>query len=140
MKSKTGERQKGATRGVLKTSATPYPGTFNARFGRGIDNIVSYWLTREEGSFERWDADTRTLVVSAASRTIRCRMRAVGPVNTDPFEVVIGERGGHWYLKADCWDEPETEYPLRMFVGESATIFICSDENDQLYFHLYTTG
>ena len=112
------------------------PGAFATVFGAGIDNTVSYWLSRKDNTFERWDADTAPVVVNARAKTVRFRVRPIGPVNTEPFEVVIAERSGRWYLKADCWYEPETEYRLRQFEALGTTLFVCSDENDQIYLHV----
>jgi hypothetical protein len=136
MRSNTSKRPSRNIEGIAKAGTERNPDAFATVFGAGIDNIVSYWLSREDNTFERWDADTAPVVVNARAKTVRFRVRPIGPVNSEPFEVVIAERSGRWYLKADCWDEPVPEYPLRQFESLGTTLFVLSDANDQIYLHI----
>jgi hypothetical protein len=109
-------------------------------FNIGVSNVITYWLDRHENTFERWDCDLSTLVINSELQLIRFRVHPIGSVVTEPFEVVISHREGKWYMKADCWIEPELEYPLRPFDSEGTSLFVCSDENDQIYLHVEKAG
>ena len=114
--------------------------SFARLFPSKVETVISYWLTRGDCSFERWDLAPDTLVVNRRNKSIRFGVRAVGPVTADPFEVVIRDTAKGWVFKADCWEEPEMEYPLRVFESPHSVLFVCSDEWDQIYFHVERAG
>jgi hypothetical protein len=107
--------------------------TFTSLFKTGVDTVESYWLNRRNGSFGRWDSEEGTFKRNDQTRTFRFRVNPVEYANDeDPFEVIIGERAGEWYLKADCSDEQPTGYPLRLFRSSGEALFVCSDEGDHI--------
>jgi hypothetical protein len=115
-------------------------GSFTALFQGEIETVTNYWLDGDDHSFDRWDLASGTLLVNRRNKTIRFGVRAVGQVTTDPFEVVIFHTANGWAFRADCYEDADTESPLRVFKGPHSILFTFSGKNDNVYFHVEMAG
>lgn len=113
---------------------------FAALRRKKIETVTGYWLNGDDFSFERWDLSPGTLHVYPRNKSIRFSVRPVGPGTIDPFEVVIRDTDKGWVLKADGWEEAETEYPLQVFESHHSVLFVFSGKTDQIYLHVDTAG
>jgi hypothetical protein len=109
---------------------------FAALFRNEVEAVVGYWLDGNNWSFERWDLVPGTLLVNRRNKTIRFGVRAVGPDAPNPFEVIIRDTAKGWVFKSDCWEEADTEYPLRVFESPHSILFVFSGKLDHGYFHV----
>jgi len=105
-----------------------------------VENVIVYLLDSEDYSFERWDLVAGTLKVNRQNKSIRFGVRAVGPAATDPFQVVIHHVAAGWAFKSDCFEEAETEHPLRAFKAAHSALFVFSGKSTRFYFHMEMAG
>ena len=75
------------------------------------------------------------LEVNAAAESCRAVLRI--EYGSEPDEpIVIRFSDGKAYLKANCYDDPKTEYEMHIFYSEDDIVFLCEDDSETIVLRL----
>ncbi|WP_436395668.1 hypothetical protein ACSDBR_01335 [Acidithiobacillus ferriphilus] len=106
-----------------------------------IESIDVTWIVKSDmqASFYRGEA------ISVNNQdnghlAIRFILKNVRDLGEDPFEVILNlqESDRRFFFQADCYDNPEEQYPLRLLRSDEGDelLLICDDEGEQIFFSL----
>ncbi len=106
-----------------------------------IDSVDVTWIVKADmnASFYRGDAITVSKQENG-KQIIRFSLKNVKDLGEDPFQVILTlqEDEKRFFFQADCYDNPEDQYPLRLLRSDEGDeiLFICDDEGEQIFFSL----
>ncbi|MHB1494549.1 MAG: hypothetical protein ACYCUY_03775 [Acidithiobacillus sp.] len=106
-----------------------------------IDSIDVTWIVKanKETSFYRGEAITISNE-ETGKQIIRFSLKNVKDLGEEPFQVILNlqEDEKRFYFQADCYDDPEEQYPLRLLRSDEGDeiLLICDDEGEQIFFSL----
>ena len=134
--SKPADRKHTAAQGRRSASWTS-PRSFRAIFPNGIKvaTVTSHWLNGESHTFERTGSGPGMVLVDEDRSSISFQLNPAGPADSGPFQVVIREGTGTWFLKADWWDDP-AERLVRVFGREFRCSSLVVTGEIQIYLQL----
>jgi len=97
-----------------------------------IEDVVCFWIQVASNYFYKYTLSEGTITQNKANKSIRFRLK-----NSDElFDVVIRQIDNCYTFKSDAYDDPEEEFDISLFKGENELIFVCSDSEEQIYFHI----
>ena len=97
-----------------------------------IEDALAYWLYSEDAGWERWRLVPGSAVVSASGEILRLTFELDG----DSFDWVLLERESRFFARYDEHDEPEREFPARIFEGQDEAIILFVHEDQTIFVHL----
>ena len=106
-----------------------------------IDSVDVTWIVKADmkASFYRGGAITVSNQENG-KQIIRFSLKNVRDPGEDQFQVILTlqEDENRFFFQADCYDNPEEQYPLRLLRSDEGDeiLFICDDEGEQIFFSL----
>ena len=106
-----------------------------------INSIDVTWIFKDDmsASFYR-GGDISIKIQDDGEQIIRFSLKNIKDPEEDPFQVILSLRESEkrFHFKADCYDDPEEQYPLRMLRSDEngEILLICDDEGEQIFFDI----
>lgn len=99
-----------------------------------IKRISVLWA--HDGASWQYNAIPDSIEASPTSESVRFELREIDGQDHD-LEVVIQQKVDDSYVfKIDYYDDPEREYPLRLFAADDELLFYFNGKDGSAYFHL----
>ena len=106
-----------------------------------INSINVTWIVKDDMStlFYRGN-DISIKTQDDGEQIIRFGLKNIKDPGEDPFQVILSLRESEkrFSFKADCYDDPEERYLLRMLRSDEngEILLICDDEGEQIFFDI----
>jgi DNA polymerase III alpha subunit len=106
-----------------------------------INSIDVTWIVKDEMSVSFYHGgDFSVKIQDDGEQIIRFSLKNIKDHGEDPFQVILSLRESEkrFSFKADCYDNPEERYLLRMLRSDEngEIILICDDEGEQIFFDI----
>jgi hypothetical protein len=106
-----------------------------------ISSIDVTWIVKEDMSFSFYrGGDISVKIQDDGEQIIRFSLKNLKNHGEDAFQVVLSlcESEKRFQFKADCYDDPEDQYPLRLLRSDEngETLLIRDDEFEQIFFDI----
>ena len=105
-----------------------------------IENITVDWFELGTGKAFSLEPLPGSIVANTEARAIRFRIRIDAHTEELEFEMLVRQTSEGFVLKADCWEGPETEYPLDIASRKNGVLLFCQDECDRIYISVICAG
>lgn len=97
-----------------------------------IEDAVAYWLYSEDEGWERW----RLVPGSPAIPPSREVLRLAFELDGDTFELALIQRQSRFFAKYDDHEDPEQEFPARIFVSHDEVVASFAHKDQTVFVHL----
>ena len=106
-----------------------------------ISSIDVTWIVKEDMSFSFYrGGDISVKIQDDGEQIIRFSLKNIKDPGEDPFQVILSlhESEKRFHFKADCYDDPEEQYPLRMLRSDEGDeiLMVCDDEGERIFFDI----
>lgn len=106
-----------------------------------IESIDVTWIVKADMQTFFYRGDEVTISnLENGKQAIRFTLKNIRDHSEDPFQVILTlqEDEKRFFFQADCYDDPEEQYPLRLLRSdeEDELLLICDDEGEQIFFFL----
>ncbi len=106
-----------------------------------IDSIDVTWIVKADMQVSFYRGEAITLINQGnGNQIIRFSLKNTRDIGEEPFQVILSlkEDEKRFFFQADCYDDPEVQYPLRLLRSDEGDeiLLICDDEGEQIFFSL----
>ncbi len=106
-----------------------------------IDSVDVTWIVKADMQVSLYRGESiRVSNHENGTQIIRFTLNNIRDHGEDPFEVILNlqESDRRFFFQADCYDDPEEQYPLRLLRSDEGDelLLICDDEGEQIFFSL----
>jgi hypothetical protein len=97
-----------------------------------IEDAVAYWLYSEDEGWERWRLVPGSPAISASRHVLRLAFELEG----DRLELALVQRESRFFAKYDDHEDPEQEFPARIFVSPDEAMVTFVHKDQTVFVHL----
>ncbi len=97
-----------------------------------IEDATAYWLYSEDEGWERWRLVPGSPVISPNRQVLRLAFALDG----DTFELALVQRQSRFFAKYDDHEDPEQEFPARIFESQHEAIVTFVHKDQTVFLHL----
>lgn len=97
-----------------------------------IEDAVAYWLYSEDEGWELW----RLVPGSAAISPVHQVLRLTFELDGESFDWALIQREGRFFAKYDDHDDPEQEFPARIFASQDEVMVTFVHKDQTVFVHL----
>jgi hypothetical protein len=99
-----------------------------------VKRVSVVWA--DDGSSYVYEAVPNSVIGNQNSASIRFELREVDGQDENLEVVVQQKNDGSYVFKTDYYENPEREYPLKLFVADDELLFYFNGKEGVAYFHL----